>query len=148
MLRFQRVTRRKNIAVCSFYVMWLKTTSIPDRGKPIFALQKMPGAKTIYPAILASWLSNETPEIFVSWIRQPGNSVLVELDDGIILGVGWVTDAGEINLNKVPTHRSISIVDDVIVELHTAECEHVAQKWRELAAKVEASGAVVDARRC
>jgi hypothetical protein len=38
-----------------------------------------------------------------------------------------------------------SIVDDVIAELHAAECEDLAQKWRELAAKVEASGAGADA---
>jgi GNAT superfamily N-acetyltransferase len=53
------------------------------------------------PAILTSWLSNKTAETFVSWIRQPSNSVLVAIDAGIILGVGSVTDAGEINLNYV-----------------------------------------------
>lgn len=54
------------------------------------------------PAILGQWLSNKTPETFRSWIR-PGNSVLVavniETDD--ILGVGCVTDDGEITLNYV-----------------------------------------------
>ncbi|MBO0756659.1 MAG: GNAT family N-acetyltransferase [Bradyrhizobiaceae bacterium] len=53
------------------------------------------------PAILTSWLSNKTPEIFASWIKQLSNSVLVAIDDRIILGVGSVTDAGEINLNYV-----------------------------------------------
>jgi GNAT superfamily N-acetyltransferase len=53
------------------------------------------------PAILTSWLSNKTAETFASWIRQPSNSVLVAVDAGIILGVGSVTDAGEINLNYV-----------------------------------------------
>jgi GNAT superfamily N-acetyltransferase len=53
------------------------------------------------PAILTSWLTNKTPETFVSWIRQPSNSVLVAIDDGIILGVGSVTDAGAITLNYV-----------------------------------------------
>ena len=53
------------------------------------------------PAILARWLSNKTPEIFLSWLVQPANSLLVAVEDGCILGVGGVTDAGEINLNYV-----------------------------------------------
>jgi len=49
--------------------------------------------------ILAKWLSNKTPEIVGSWIAQPGNSMLVAVEGGTILGVGSVTDKGEINLN-------------------------------------------------
>jgi len=52
-------------------------------------------------AILTRWLDNKTPEIFVSWIAQPGNSVLVAVEDGNILAVGSVTDAGNIGLNYV-----------------------------------------------
>src|SRR5271169_1372010 len=51
--------------------------------------------------ILAQWLANKTPDIVASWILQPNNSVLVAVEDGIILGVGSVTDKGEINLNYV-----------------------------------------------
>ena len=39
-----------------------------------------------------------------------------------------------------------TIVDDVVAELHAAEYEDLARKWRELAAKVEAFGAEVDRR--
>jgi GNAT superfamily N-acetyltransferase len=53
------------------------------------------------PAILTRWLGNKTPEIFVSWIRQPGNSLLVAAEAGNILAVGSVTDAGQITLNYV-----------------------------------------------
>jgi GNAT superfamily N-acetyltransferase len=53
------------------------------------------------PAILGRWLSNKTPEIFVSWIKQPDNSLLVVVEDGSILAVGSVTDAGKITLNYV-----------------------------------------------
>ena len=42
--------------------------------------------------ILAKWLSNKTPEIVGSWIAQPGNSMLVAVEGGTILGVGSVTD--------------------------------------------------------
>lgn len=52
------------------------------------------------PVILERWLSNKTPEIFKSWIR-PGNVLLVAIEDGKILAVGRVTDAGEITLNYV-----------------------------------------------
>ena len=51
--------------------------------------------------ILGRWLANKTPEVFVSWIGQPDNSLLVAVRDGNILAVGSVTDAGQINLNYV-----------------------------------------------
>jgi hypothetical protein len=46
-------------------------------------------------------------------------------------------------LSKLIEHLSAtdtslsSITDDVVAELHAAECEDLARKWRELAAKVE-----------
>ena len=52
-------------------------------------------------AILTRWLSNKTPEVFLSWIAQPDNSVLVAIEDGVILAVGAVTDTGNITLNYV-----------------------------------------------
>lgn len=53
------------------------------------------------PTILRQWLANKTPEIVASWIARPDNSVLLAVGDTIILGVGAVTDAGEITLNYV-----------------------------------------------
>jgi hypothetical protein len=53
------------------------------------------------PAILTQWLSNKTPEIFVSWINQLANSLLVAIEGHNILAVGSVPNAGEINLNYV-----------------------------------------------
>ena len=52
-------------------------------------------------AVLKRWLSNKTPEVFESWIRQPVNSLLLAVDGGNILAVGSVNDAGEITLNYV-----------------------------------------------
>jgi GNAT superfamily N-acetyltransferase len=52
-------------------------------------------------AILARWLGNKTPEVFVSWITQSDNSLLVAAEGGNILAVGSVTDAGQITLNYV-----------------------------------------------
>jgi GNAT superfamily N-acetyltransferase len=51
--------------------------------------------------ILGNWLGNKTPENFVGWVNQPDNSVLVALENGQILAVGSVTNAGMIGLNYV-----------------------------------------------
>ena len=53
------------------------------------------------PAILNAWLANKKPEIVAAWARQPGNSLLLAVEGDTILGVGSVTDAGEITLNYV-----------------------------------------------
>jgi GNAT superfamily N-acetyltransferase len=53
------------------------------------------------PAILGRWLANKTPEIVAGWIARPDSSVLVAVEDGVILSVGAVSDAGEIRLNYV-----------------------------------------------
>ena len=52
-------------------------------------------------AILQRWVGSKTPEIVASWSRQPGNSLLVAVEGQVMLGVGSVTDAGEITLNYV-----------------------------------------------
>jgi predicted GNAT family acetyltransferase len=52
-------------------------------------------------SLLARWLSNKTPENVASWIARPDHSLLVAVEDGAILAVGAVTDAGEITLNYV-----------------------------------------------
>ena len=53
------------------------------------------------PSILARWLGNKTHEHFCTWVEQADNSVLVAVENGDILGVGSVTDAGTIGLNYV-----------------------------------------------
>jgi GNAT superfamily N-acetyltransferase len=53
------------------------------------------------PAILARWLSNKTEAIFCQWLAQPGNSVLVAVEDGVLAAVGSVTDQGMVTLAYV-----------------------------------------------
>ena len=53
------------------------------------------------PAILNAWLANKTPEIVAAWAVQEGNSLLLVVEGDAVLGVGSVTDAGEITLNYV-----------------------------------------------
>jgi GNAT superfamily N-acetyltransferase len=53
------------------------------------------------PRIVARWLANKTPENLRAWIARPDASLLVAVEDGAILAVGMVSDAGEILLNYV-----------------------------------------------
>src|SRR5205807_9927506 len=53
------------------------------------------------PAILNAWLANKTPEIVAAWAVQTGSSLLLAVEGDAVLGVGSVTDAGEITLNYV-----------------------------------------------
>lgn len=54
------------------------------------------------PAVLASWLANKTPEKFTEWVRAEDSLCLVAAaDDDTILGVGLMSNAGEIRLNYV-----------------------------------------------
>ncbi len=53
------------------------------------------------PSILAQWLRKKTPDIVESWIAEEGNSVLVAIDEGAVVAVGAVTDAGDITSNYV-----------------------------------------------
>lgn len=53
------------------------------------------------PAMLRAWLANKTPATVASWIAKPDNSMLVAIEDDMIVAVGSITDAGEIQLNYV-----------------------------------------------
>jgi GNAT superfamily N-acetyltransferase len=53
------------------------------------------------PKILNGWLANKKPEIFRAWLQQGSQSYLVAVEDGRIVCVGAVTDAGLITLNYV-----------------------------------------------
>ena len=56
------------------------------------------------PVLLERWLANKQPEIIAGWIAQTDSSVLVAVEDDIVLAVGAVTDAGEITMNYVSPH--------------------------------------------
>ena len=53
------------------------------------------------PAVLNAWLANKTPEIVAAWAVQKRSSLLLAVQGDAVLGVGSVTDAGEITLNYV-----------------------------------------------
>lgn len=53
------------------------------------------------PEIVARWLANKTPENLPAWIARPDASLLVAVENGAILAVGMVRDAGELLMNYV-----------------------------------------------
>ena len=46
-------------------------------------------------------LANKTPKMVAAWAVQKGNSLLLAVEGGAVLGVGSVTDIGRITLNYV-----------------------------------------------
>ena len=83
------------------------------------------------PAILTRWLGNKTTEIFVSWIRQSDNSLLVAVEDDNILGVSSVTDAGNITLNYVsPDARFRGVSRAMLRALETRASERCNRRCR------------------
>ena len=74
--------------------------------------------------ILARWLGNKHPDAFRGWLTQPGNSVMVAVEDGAILAVGAVTDGGEITLKYVsPDARFRGISRALLAELERRAAE-------------------------
>src|SRR5690348_8580871 len=60
------------------------------------------------------------PAILASWIRQPGNSVLLAVEGNAVLAVGSATDEGEITLNYVsPEARFRGVSRAMIAALET-----------------------------
>jgi len=77
------------------------------------------------PTILDRWLSNKTRAIVSSWIAAPDNSVLVAVEEGMILAVGAINNAGHINLNYVsPDARFRGVSRTLLVALEARAMEH------------------------
>jgi GNAT superfamily N-acetyltransferase len=76
------------------------------------------------PEILKRWLANKTPDFFRAWIAQPGNSLLVAVEDERVIGVAAVTDAGHITLNYVsPDARFRGVSRALLVALEERAAE-------------------------
>jgi len=52
-------------------------------------------------AVLALWLGNKTRDNFAAWMTHQNNTFLVAVEQGVVVGIGALTDAGEITLNYV-----------------------------------------------
>jgi GNAT superfamily N-acetyltransferase len=76
------------------------------------------------PTILGRWLNNKKPDIVAGWAKQPGNSLLVVVEGDAVIGVGSVTDAGEITLNYVaPDSRFRGVSRALLVALEARAAE-------------------------
>ncbi len=53
------------------------------------------------PETLRRWLANKTPEHVRAWIADPGNYLVVAVDEGGVLGVASMQATGRIGLNYV-----------------------------------------------
>jgi GNAT superfamily N-acetyltransferase len=77
------------------------------------------------PERLASWLSNKQPDVFRSWVADPGNRVFVAVRAGAIVGVGSVTRDGYIGLNYVaPEARFAGVSRAMLAHLEGAARGH------------------------
>jgi GNAT superfamily N-acetyltransferase len=58
------------------------------------------------PAMLSAWLGNKTVESVSAWLKRSDSSHLLAEEQGVLPGVGAVTDLGQVLLNDVaPTAR-------------------------------------------
>lgn len=51
--------------------------------------------------ILGRWLASKTPDNLAAWITDPDASMLLAVEDEVVLAVGSVRNSGEITLNYV-----------------------------------------------
>jgi N-acetylglutamate synthase-like GNAT family acetyltransferase len=67
---------------------------------------------------LEGWLANKTIENMEHWIERPGTSVFVAEREGAVVGVGAVTDQGEILLAYVdPPHRFSGVTKALVTRM-------------------------------
>ena len=53
------------------------------------------------PFILRRWLANKTPENIAAWSADPDASLLLAVEEDVVLAVGSVRNDGEITMNYV-----------------------------------------------
>lgn len=76
------------------------------------------------PAILEAWLASKTPENVRAWIARPDSAYLVAEENGAMLGVGSVADAGEVLLLYVsPDARFRGVSKALLAALEEAARE-------------------------
>lgn len=74
------------------------------------------------PERLAGWLANKRPEVFLGWLEDAQNTVLVAEDEqGQLLGVASCSNPDRINLNYVsPDARFMGVSSAMIAALESA----------------------------
>lgn len=76
------------------------------------------------PEALESWLANKTKVSWHDWLSRTDRSVFVAEKDGLILGVGMISAAGEVMLNYVdPDARFAGISKKLLTHMERAASE-------------------------
>jgi GNAT superfamily N-acetyltransferase len=68
------------------------------------------------PDILGRWLANKTPENLAAWSTDPGASLLLAIEDELVLAVGGVRHMGEITLNYVSPRARFRGVSSALLQ--------------------------------
>jgi GNAT superfamily N-acetyltransferase len=76
------------------------------------------------PAILDRWLENETPGQVEKWLAYPGWSMLVAVESGTVISVGYVSHDGEIAMNYVLPDARFRGVSRAMVQALEARARH------------------------
>ena len=77
------------------------------------------------PEIVRRWLANKTPESLAAWIADPDASMLLAVEDELVLAVGAVRNDGEITLNYVsPASRFRGASSALLAALETRAKQH------------------------
>jgi GNAT superfamily N-acetyltransferase len=83
------------------------------------------------PVLLERWLANKQPEIVAGWIARADSSLLVAVEDDMILAVGSVTDTGEITSNYVaPSARFRGVSRALLAALEARAVERGNTEFR------------------
>lgn len=88
------------------------------------------------PAVLGQWLANKTPENIAIWLESPDYHYLVAAEKDEILGVGCVSNTGEIMLNYVSPDARFRGVSRAMVE----QLEHIAKNLGNEVCVLESTG--------
>jgi len=71
--------------------------------------------------IISRWLANKTPKTLRNWIPSPEITIYVAEIDGIVAGVGAISDGSEVTLNYVsPDYRFLGVSRAILNELERA----------------------------
>jgi N-acetylglutamate synthase-like GNAT family acetyltransferase len=82
------------------------------------------------PAILDRWLENKTTRQVGEWLSYPTWSMLVAVEQGRVIAVGYVSHAGEIAMNYVlPDARFRGISRSMVRAMEARAREHGAEKF-------------------
>jgi GNAT superfamily N-acetyltransferase len=81
------------------------------------------------PEILKLWLGNKTADNVAAWANDAGSSLLVAVEEDMILAIGAVRDTGEITMNYVaPSARFRGVSSALLAALEARAVQRGATR--------------------